>query len=240
MKIIFTLFLSLIAVSAFAWDPNTEATWVATLAPIMLNNNVESLTKVVTETSETSITAQAIVGIAEHNLSRLAPLKGWAKKAATTLKTLTDSGIPEELKAILLPYYGSSLSMEARDDFNPISKLFTINEAFGVLDKAVQRYGSFSYYPWLIRAQVDWKVPDFFFKKGQAKSDLQVLLDWHQQHPPLPQSALAQVHLTWGEVQKNEGQLHLALAAWKLAVQEDPQSLGPGKRAGELLARYEE
>ncbi|NNM68180.1 MAG: hypothetical protein HKM06_09240 [Spirochaetales bacterium] len=175
-----------------------------------------------------------------HNLARFEPQKGWADKAADLLQALTHKTLPEELEAILLPYWGSAVGIEARDDINPLGKLFSVYKSFGILDEAVSRYGAFSFYPQLIRAQVDWDVPSFFNRRPQAQADLQALMNWSEtHHEKLPLPVRARVEFLWGMVQKQDGRLDQALAAWKAAVADDPAQTGPGKDAEEQLQRYQ-
>ncbi len=240
MKLFFCVLSWFLAASLSAWDLNTAQTWEATLAPVMQNENISQLEHLIVTDPATTLTQRAILGIAEHNLERKVPHQGWATKAVNTLTPLTQENLGDELEAILLPYLGSSLGLQAQDDFFPLTKLLEVNHAFSVLDQAVQRYGQFSYYPQLIRASVDMDVPSFFNKAGQAKEDLETLLAWRNTHPEaLPSGALAQVHLLWGLHEKNDGHREPALAAWKLALQEDPQQVGAGKKAAEYLTRYQ-
>ena len=248
MKMILgALLLSLgVLTLAGALDTPKMAKLETELSAVMQTNDAHALT-VLDAQMTPSLTASADpltwvkAGIVSHNLSRAVGSeahKGNASKAVERLKAQAH-GSDAELSVVALSYLGSATTLQATEDSNPVSKIFFVNQGWGILGESVSKYGEGSFLPRMIRVRVGSSLPDFFGKNADVLSDLAALQVWDKTHPGrMTDGVRAQMALIEGNTFKKQKDLTKAVASWTRAVALDPQKTGAGKAAAEALDRY--
>lgn len=245
-SMVVALMLTWGAATGFALDVPKVADLEVALAPWMQTSDPEALKALDAGlTPQLTASADALTwvkaGIVSHNLSRETGSEtnpGNATRAVDRLKAAARGPDPE-LAVIALPYLGSAISLQAKEDSNPVSKIFLVNSAWGTLGEAVDKGGEVSFLPRMIRARVGSSLPDFFGKNHEVLQDVAALDVWDRTHPGrMPDSVRAQLALIRGDTLKKEKRLLEAIAAWTRALALDPQKTGPGKPAAEALDRY--
>jgi len=234
------------AISGFALDTQKIAGLESSLGPLMQTNDPTALMALDAQlTPQLTATADALTwvkaGIVSHNLSRAVGSEtnhGNATRAVDRLKAAAH-GPDAELAVVALSYLGSATSLQAKEDSNPVSKIFLVNSAWGILGDAVDKGGEASFLPRMIRVRVGVLLPDFFGKDGDVLKDVAALDAWDKAHPGrIPNLVKAQMALALGDTLKKQKKLPDAIAAWTRAVALDPSKTGPGKVAAEALDRY--
>lgn len=234
------------ATAGYSLDPQKVIGLEASLSDLMQTSDPAVLTSLDAQlTPQLTAAADPLTwvkaGIVSHNLSRAVGSetnRGNASRAVDRLKSAAH-GPDAELAVVALPFLGSATSLQAKEDSNPISKMFLVNSAWGLLTEAVDRDGEVSFLPRMIRASVGSSLPDFFGKDGDVLKDLDALEAWDRAHPRrIPSLVKAKLALIQGDTLKKQKQLPQAIEAWNRAVALDPQKAGPGKAAAEALTRY--
>ena len=213
-------------------------------APIMKNNDGAALQVLESSLGSSVATADAKThvkaGIVAHNLARALPGKGWPSKAVERLKG-PSKGSEAELALVATVYLGSSTSLVANDDANPVMKILQVNQGWDLLTQAVEKGGEASFLPRFLRASVGQALPEFFGKYPTVVADTRALEAWAQAHPGrLGDDLLAQIALIQANTLKKTKDLKGAIAAWKKTVALDPSRKGPGKAAQAALDLYDE
>jgi tetratricopeptide (TPR) repeat protein len=247
MKRILGLFvLALGSLSPAAADEarvaSLEAEWgplMSTLSPPALTALDAELTPQLGASSPAALWVKA--GIVSHNLSRAVgneTNRGNAARAVERLKAAAH-GPDADLAAVALPFLGSATTLMATEDANPVAKIFAVNNGWGLLSEAVDKYGDVSFLPRLVRARVASSLPDFFGKGAEVLKDLNALAAWDKAHPGrMTDGVRADLALWEGNAYKKQKDLPRAVAAWNRALVLDPQKVGSGKAAAEALDRY--
>jgi len=229
-----------------ALDATGVTRWEAELAPAMMATEptvLEGLqrdlaARLAGSPGDAGISTE--LGIVYHTMGRIqGGKKGYATQAAELLQKVADGPAPEELKVFALPYLGSALCLEARDSANPIATMDLLNKGLARLDAAVSRYGTASYIPRFLRANVTLALPVFFKQLDKGGSDLQALEAWTARDPGLmAPHLLSQIENLLGNYYKKKNQVDKAIAAWKRAVALDPEGKEGGREAAKSLATY--
>ena len=232
--------------SASALDSKKLAGLESGLAGLMQTNDAASLQALDAQmtpglTAAAEPLAWVKAGIVSHNLSRAVGSeahRGNAARAVERLKTAAH-GNDAELAVVALCYLGSATTLQATEDSNPVAKILFVNQGWGFLDEAIDKYSEASFLPRMMQVRVGSSLPDFFGKDGTVLKDLAALEVWDKAHPGrMGDGVRAQMALIQGNTYKKQKDLTKAVEAWTRAVALDPQKTGAGKPAAEALDRY--
>jgi tetratricopeptide (TPR) repeat protein len=195
--------------------------------------------------SPNDLPLQISLGVVYMNISRdLFPkgVTGYAKKSSDLLESaLKNPALPAELRPLVLSYAGSARALAGKEEPNPAGKISRVNDGFRLLDEAVNQYRNDSFYPCFIRANVADGVPVFFNKDEGMKNDLDFLLrESAKDSQFLVKENQSFVYAMLGDWNKRKKKMDDAIAAWKKAVELDPDMKAGGKPAKEMLSVYED
>lgn len=249
--LVFALSLVLCAASAFGLDrvkvrdaefPYMPYTSIS--GAVNISNAKADLEKKATA-APADLSLQLSLGIVYMNMSlEFFPkgVTGYAQKSADILEAvLKNPALPADLRPLALAYAGSAKALIGNEDVNPANKIGKVNEGFKYLDEAVGKYKNDSFYPCFIRANVASSLPDFFKKEEGLKKDLDFLIQETAKDPAFTvKENLSAAYAMMGDWNKRKKKMNEALAAWKKAVELDPELKGGGKAAKKMLAVYDD
>jgi tetratricopeptide (TPR) repeat protein len=162
--------------------------------------------------------ALTALGVAYHNLGGLR-VGGASAKAADYLERAR-AATPDD--ASLFAYLGSARTMQARDSWNPLTKLMKIQEGTDLLDQAVAKAPD-NLTARLIRANNSLRLPAIFNRRHFAKTDFEHVLRLTG-GAMLPPPLLAEIHVKLGDVYKEAGDEVTARQHWSEAAELAPDS----------------
>nr|VFJ42610.1 MAG: hypothetical protein BECKDK2373B_GA0170837_100234 [Candidatus Kentron sp. DK] len=162
------------------------------------------------------------LGIAWHNLASL-EVSGASSEADRWLKQALDAS-PTDYE--VMAYYGSARTMVARDSWNVVTKVISVNKGVSLIDKAVRKAPE-NIIVRLVRANNSLALPKMFKRRPKAKEDFSFL---HERLDTLDISAetRAEICFKLGKIREEDGD-----SAGAKELYEQARSISPdGKWAG--------
>ncbi|AJY73846.1 hypothetical protein [Paenibacillus beijingensis] len=152
-------------------------------------------------------------------------VNGEKKAAADAYKLLAELRAAEPSNARLEAYYGSTLTLMARDALQPLEKADKAQQGLNALDRAVSMDPDRIEIR-LIRANVCLRLPeDFFHRSKTAIEDFSFLLARYETNPGLfSKEQLIQILNNLGASYRNAGKPNEANAVSQRLAQLDPKS----------------
>jgi hypothetical protein len=134
-----------------------------------------------------------------------AAVAGDEKAASAAREALADLVSAEPDNAVALAYLGSTHAVIARDAFNVVSKMSNTNKGLRHLDKALELAPQ-DVTVRMVRANVNWNLPEMFGRRGDAIEDM-IVLDRLFRSAPRPRlaKAMQQIYARLNEAAAGQG-----------------------------------
>jgi tetratricopeptide (TPR) repeat protein len=156
--------------------------------------------------------------------------KGGVKKAENFFKQMHKK-FPEDM--VILAWYGSLLTIKARDSWFPIAKLYYLRKGIAMLDKAIKNAQD-NIIVRMIRANNSLHLPIFTKRLDIAIEDFEYLLKLNKSKK-LPNQLLPKVHLGLAKAYKSKGKKDIAKKHLKEVLKLTDKSSSEHKEAISLI-----
>nr|VFK63160.1 MAG: Tetratricopeptide repeat [Candidatus Kentron sp. UNK]VFK71381.1 MAG: Tetratricopeptide repeat [Candidatus Kentron sp. UNK] len=167
------------------------------------------------------------IGIAWHNLSALevddasGEADKWLGKASASS--------PSDYE--VMAYYGSARTMVARDSWNVVTKVSSVNKGLALIDKAIRKAPD-NVIVRMVRANNSLALPEFFERRPKAREDFGFLHARLDKLDISPETS-AEICFKLGRILEEDGEREKAKALYEEARTIAPQSSW-AKEAAEL------
>ena len=174
------------------------------------------------------------LGIVYHEVSLNLFKEGYKGYAKRSFEILSDPELyessPESLNPFIFSYIASSRALMGSEE----GDIGYVNDAFLILDKAVDIYGVYSYAPLFMRASIAENLPWFFFRSGEAKKDFEAIISSREKNKDYASDKIMSfVYLGLAKQVLNEKEL--AISYLNKSIDFDPGGVGAREMAEELL-----